>query len=513
MSLPTPSLSQFFSLGAVLVGYLLILRMVAPIFVRASLVTQVVLRLVVVPLCVELALGALRLATRLSFLPALARSHVQVFLVQPVLAATIVGRLLGTNMDSTQETVGLAIGTSVIEILMRITIPYRDRLYEAAIRRCSCCCPASVSGTHDDDEYTPTTAQRKQHQRRRLIAAQDLHAYYTYLLLDTAGEDIGILLSLPLSLLFRLPSRIGGQPIPADELVLRVVIQYIIEFFTDIAPALIFLALSVCAVGSRKHAEAAASVTSKLKPLETGETEGPVKLELELVEAGRGANAPGGLLLKLPKTESFSLSQQESDVAADPSVQHSSLSSVGRVGPSQPPVLLDDSPTPTPTPLVVPAMTTLELEGLASNRASRRTMCETQCCVRLCPCCSSCTLHPHDEDVLEHRQKLIQSNAAFVKRLSQGQVWIPLGMNGLRAAKGSWLEKLALTAEVAAVRLTAAWQERLDGWTVAFAMGTVSATILITRNFFTEDLRCALLDENGQWYFDFCDLPENVPVG
>ncbi len=92
--------------------------------------------------------------------------------------------------------------------------------------------------------------------------AVNTHSYYSYLLVDTMAEDVGIFASLALTLLFRLPARRGELPIEPTQVVLRVFIQYLLEFMTDIGPALALWVGSHCcgvrllAVTSKQVAEA-----------------------------------------------------------------------------------------------------------------------------------------------------------------------------------------------------------------------------------------------------------------
>jgi len=82
--------------------------------------------------------------------------------------------------------------------------------------------------------------------RRTAREAQDIHAYFTMLTLDTMAEDIGILTSLPFALLMRLPPRVGGDPLTVGDILARIGGQYVLELLTDLAPPLLMLSVNVC---------------------------------------------------------------------------------------------------------------------------------------------------------------------------------------------------------------------------------------------------------------------------
>ncbi len=89
---------------------------------------------------------------------------------------------------------------------------------------------------------TPTHMARL---RRVGDNAVNTQSYYAFLIADTMAEDIGILASLSLSLLFRVPARRGELPISADQVLIRVMIQYLLEALTDIGPALTYYVSSM----------------------------------------------------------------------------------------------------------------------------------------------------------------------------------------------------------------------------------------------------------------------------
>ena len=150
-------------------------------------------------------------------------------------------------------------------------------------------------------------------------------------------------------------------------------------------------------------------------------------------------------------------------------------------------------------------------------------MCETRCCRAYCGLCASCQLHEADADVVAQRRGVRARFRAYTEGLLSSPVWVPLPLTAIRDtvaavhAEGGgppapWTRQLGDTAtllfEVSAVRLTAAWFTRFQGWNLAFLAGVLGGTALVTRTFFSDDVRCPQLDAQGDMYFDFCPLPE-----
>ena len=375
---PTAKNPLAMHMGAVLIQLVVagfLAAVISPLFARVSPLTQVGIRLIVVPVAVELLVMVNRCLGYRYLKPHVPQDVMQAYLVGAVMNTAIVGRFLTTSMDSTLLTVLVSLITSAVEVVMRLTMVHRDSFYQRCCRltRADLQFDPPLEPPHDAPKELPVTTpaaieagtlaagltdvleraqvsegkppklQLQQHSRdpahafdqhapqggtmstmasepaasasqlgsstsasptrrdprsattllqshstplghfgtagtlaapSKAVAAgslsSDLHAaaaerkrvaalaaaeavstqsYYAFLIADTMGEDIGILASLPLALLFRLPASTGGRPISPSEIVTRVLIQYALEFMTDIGPALGFwLGTVVCGV-------------------------------------------------------------------------------------------------------------------------------------------------------------------------------------------------------------------------------------------------------------------------
>lgn len=468
---------------------LLVLEIITPIFLSVPLSVQVLLRLVVLPLTVELSLAGIRLSVRGTFTLATPRALMHVFLVQITVASALIMRVLGTNMDSTAASLGLALGTSVVEVLFRITMPYRDQAYAWLLARCTC----------------RDKGPRRSAQERR----QDLHAYYSFLLLDTMSEDIGILTTLPLSLLYRLPARVGGQPIAPGDLVLRVAVQYALELMTDLGPSLVFCTSASLCVSKRTRAGMVAALQEGMQQLQ---------------QRGKVAKQAGGAIA--PPAVASSL-LDDAEQLPGPAVASSPLASQGRAAP-------DPTPSSRHTPSLEggdAASPTSPTPRLAEHQPEAE-LCETRCCLACCPCCARAVLRAGDPDVTASRRRVAEEYAAFLGGLQASGLWgkVTPSMFTAAAAKacdaeeaGSsggeaslfhsarhWLLGMVLLTETSAVRLSAAWFSRIGGWiwVLSFVAGSIAGTAVVGRTLFSDYVRCARLDQGGDIYYDFCPAPE-----
>lgn len=108
-----------------------------PWFASASRFERVIIRLIVFPLISEAILTAVRLVCRVSFTPSLASQYTIMWLTPPLLATSLLGRLLATNLSSLGEAIALAIMIALIERGMRFTMPSRDFAAEQCLKACN----------------------------------------------------------------------------------------------------------------------------------------------------------------------------------------------------------------------------------------------------------------------------------------------------------------------------------------------------------------------------------------
>ena len=205
---------------------LVVLDVITPIFANSSSLTRILIRLVAFPLLIELPAGAVRTAARFWMKEDFPLDRVLTALLGPVVLSSMVGRFLATNMETVWETIGVSILLSAIELLLRVTMLLRDDFYVQ-------CCGRPCGGK---------SAKRKK-------GRSENRAWVQFMLFETIFEDVGIFLSLPVALIFRIPPIPGGAPLPVWDVIIRVLIQVAIETLTDICYALgYYFMVSCCGV-------------------------------------------------------------------------------------------------------------------------------------------------------------------------------------------------------------------------------------------------------------------------
>ena len=200
-----------------------LLEFVTPAFSTGSSSTRIIIRLVAFPLLIEIPVGAVRTAARFWMEGDFPLDRMLTAMLGPVVLSSMVGRFLATNMETLWETVGVSILLSGIELLMRMSMLARDDCYVQ-------CCGRMCGGLD----------------RKRKHGRPENRAWVQFMLLETMFEDIGILLSLPVTLVFRIPPIPGGTPLSAWDVVVRVILQLVIESLTDVGYALGYYAMVRC---------------------------------------------------------------------------------------------------------------------------------------------------------------------------------------------------------------------------------------------------------------------------
>jgi len=559
----------------------LMLSVLAPLFARSSPIMQVVIRVVLYTVVLEVVIAIVRVCSRANFSSHLPRDNLVVLLAPIVISAGLLGRILSSSMDSVAETIGVAIAISVTEVTLRMTLPSRDRvLLQCCWRICPCVFPsskdrqveqrekaaahslppASVSDGAPQTFVLPTSATSSpsiimdvsppackqasaealpelaprsaeaplaesvllnlatpinhgsaQHpaapdlairgeargssteagpvaqrnlgndpQTAAVLAraareAQDIHAYFSLLTLDTMSEDIGILLSLPFALIMRLPPRVGGQPLGALDVLARVGGQYVLELLTDMAPALLMLCVNVCCgvrwrrVGgvsvraavldqlSREAAEEGAGVEGAMSTpyVVSDGGDGGMVDDSEAVQApvavkkalggGRSGNdvgsaeprgAPAGAAVSL-----LAAGQVLDAGLAEGDIKTSACAGDSATGASGDPGGMTTSSTPSRPVLSSEAASTAasgmggsmdsggtcsmdvggtggDRDGAAAPAAGSGSRCD-------------CVLRAGDADVQRHRAHLSRAYARSVRRVTGDAVWQPLEWRGM----------------------------------------------------------------------------------
>ena len=200
-----------------------VLQVLTPAFAEANPFNRVLIRVLVFPLLIEMPAGAIRVASRYWLGPKFPLARMLLFLLSPVMLSSMVGRFLATNMETLAETAAVSILLSIMEVVLRSTMLWRDNLYAR-------CCGRSCGGL----------GGKKKHARA------EMHVWVMFMLFETVTEDIAILLSLPVTLLLRIPPIPGGEPLAAGDVVTRVLFQYVVEAFTDVGFVLTFAFMVSC---------------------------------------------------------------------------------------------------------------------------------------------------------------------------------------------------------------------------------------------------------------------------
>lgn len=218
-------------------------------FVQAPTIGRVLIRIIGFPLVVEVFLLVIRLTARSALGHRIAAQYSLVFMLPTMLVASMLGRFLSTNLESFAETVGVSITIALVEMTMRFTLPWRDKT-ALALRRRLCC-----TSKEEDDPVTQAWRDRRW-----------THFHHAFMEVDSMCEDVGILASLPLTLLFAVPPSPGAQPLSTGAIVVRVVVQLLIELTTDVGAAVgVGCMRAVCSV--RPLPVEAAELVTAYRPL------------------------------------------------------------------------------------------------------------------------------------------------------------------------------------------------------------------------------------------------------
>jgi type IV secretory pathway VirB3-like protein len=238
--------------AAVLFGFL-------PLFNQSGDGVRVLLRLVLVPLFADGSALVVRLADKYLLdgsVPGATRGYT---LLPVSLTLAFVGRFFTTGLSSLWLTILLSVAVAMLEVVMRWTVVQRDAIGDKMfqwLQRTAWCSLLQRCGrrtvTHIDrwspmkDAPAPellAAARRPWSDLSpREQTARSTRANFAFIVCDTAAEDIGMLTLIPVAIFFRLPTRIGGQPLPLTDVLLRVGFQWLLELCTDVGP---FLAYAV----------------------------------------------------------------------------------------------------------------------------------------------------------------------------------------------------------------------------------------------------------------------------
>ena len=487
-----------FSVLALLNSFLLT-EVLVGMYNRSSDGTRIVIRLLVLPLMVETLSAAMRFAARLLMhgdVPGATRG----FILLPVATANaLIGRFFSTGLNSAALSYALSFAVAALEVTIRYTAPMRDEWITRGARYAkttvcaSCCKPArkqarAVSGRtateHVDwDDLSPAT----QH-------ARTTRAHYAFITLDTVSEDIGMLTLIPVAIFFRLPTRIGGQPLPLGDVLLRVGFQWLLELWTDVGPFVVYAACRTWLIW-------------RGDTLYTGLTQGVMEQVVATQAEAEAVTDPSDPpKSKDAKDISISVASAPS-VSIDDAVEH-----------SLPHTVCD--PQASPVPLLPLAGSDSDdalgrwshsKHPVGVNAALLRPMCGVFSDSSLWQSCRAavpCTVQPHlasaIQQVKDARAPLLADDADVL--------WQRLPWRAVRRAMApdvsggdwSWLHWFTFQNELLAARMSASWQRRQRGWSVwVLVMSFFLLGFVIRTNLGTQQM-CPFTDAEGAWFWDAC---------
>ena len=507
---------QCLAFTAIVVFAYFCISILAPAFAVATPLMQSVLRVVVFTFGLEVTVAVMRVGSKLAFTRHMPRDRLLALTGSTLAVAAVSGRMLVASMDTALGTLALSLAIAVTEITLRLTMPARDEQIMRCVRMiCPSCREDALSepgayaapdsppaaGPRQTRSLTPSTvvsaspasashgvpSLQDPAMGRFVAEAQDIHAYFSMLTLDTMAEDLGILTSLPFGLLMAFPSRTGGAPPSHEDVIFRVALQYIIELITDMSPALIMLAVNTCC-GVRWNAVSGQQARSA----------GLAALFSEAQD-----QSAKGVKVAVPSSE-----VSIDDSLANPEAPTPTLSKLPVRQSPNAVLLAPGTATPSSEP-----------DRRSQGQASQPSCSQSRCC--------TCFLLPDDPDVQEHRAHLRSVYDAEIDRIAADALWSPVSWRGLleaqftggappptllfapvaspaqmSSAQGlvAWL---SIRAEVLTARMHRAWTTRFRGWTLLFLVGALNAVMLAGRNFAGPFLRCMKEDDEKLW-FDYC---------
>ncbi len=159
----SPVRLQFASFFAILTFSYIILTFIAPAFVEATPFMQVIIRVVIYTMLLEIAIATVRVCTKASFSRHIPRDRTLALVGPTLLVAGMTGRFLSTSMDTLGETIGVAAAISVTELTLRLTLPSRDRvLLGWCLKWCPCLWQDRVRRTDPAEDEARLEASKKE---------------------------------------------------------------------------------------------------------------------------------------------------------------------------------------------------------------------------------------------------------------------------------------------------------------------------------------------------------------
>ena len=508
-----------------------------PIFLGSGDGARVALRLLALPLVAEVSAAGLRISDRYMLegnVPGAIRGF---RLLAVSLTLAITGRFFVTGLQTTGLTIALSIAVAAIEVTMRWTMLSRDQLFKACgvrLRRWASTCPGcSCIQSTDSGKKLPTMCSRLQcrpsdellSSRRRWAdlspaeqTARDTRANYAFIVGDTVSEDIGMLTLIPVAIFFRLPTRIGGEPLPLGDVLLRVGFQWLLELATDVGP---FVA----------YAAGRAWLTWRGDKLYGGVTRAEIGQALASMHPAQGTVMPADTLR----------SDGEAPVQSSPVPSHKSTHGAAKAAPSvivsSGATSIDDSEAnplaSTSSGAVSPAASgaALVYSGTGSGRSVVGAAGTAVISSDGASPATASSAHPHDSAYVKQRVEWRRSllccavqpddvTACAHIRLAQSALllddgdvlWQELPWPVVRAAMApgaapeqwGWLHWFVFRNELLATRVATAWERRPVGWNATVLLMCFLFGGMMLRGYLDTNVVCSFVDRGGQRYWDAC---------
>ena len=516
-------------IGIVVFGFI-------PLFNRSGDGMRVAIRLVIFPAVAEVMSIFVRYSDKVLLdgnVPGASRG----FMVAPVsLTMAFIGRFFTTGMNSLGLTIALSLAVAPLEVTMRWTVLQRDKLADRLVawggtrcpwvRRCAGRVEARV------DACTVRVCSRPSKellaQRRRwsdLTPAErigrDSRANYAFVVGDTVSEDIGMLTLIPVAIFFRLPTRIGGQPLPLGDVLLRVGFQWLLELWTDVGPFVTYAACRAWLAWRGDVLYRGVSRAQVAAALAVGDVPKHAAQSAEGGKKGGAILAPGvaDMCVIDDSANPLAVPARGDSAAAgggEPSPMGSMTPSLGASAGATTSSLPGGGEAVTPTATAAASVQHLHAvheqhSGAGGGSCVRRyitvhpgeTLGGAVKASLLC-----CTVPADDAAALAH----IQAARAPLLADDADVLWQRLPWRAVRramapdAAEGewSWLHWFTYRNELLATRVATAWRRRQRGWGIAFIMLVYVLGTTVIRGYFNTRARCPIPDASGDWYWDAC---------
>ena len=497
------------SLAAIYVA--LALYVVLPVFLQSGDGVRVAVRLVVVPLMAE----AIALLTRVpdhqlldGNVPGASRG----FMLVPIsLVLSVVGRFCTTGMTSLGLTIALSLAVAALEVTMRWTVLQRDAALGKVLSwiRNTCACQALRSGLPRLSLPAccePVRRCLRDEPSAELLAfrrrwgdltpaeqhGKDMRANYAYIVGDTVAEDIGMLTLIPVAIFFRLPTRIGGQPLPLEDVLWRVAFQWVLELMTDAGPFLTY------AVGRAWLAWRGDTLYRGVSRSDVAAALARTKSALPgLIQPGSVHSLASGAVSKSVPSKAAVASRSPWAAGDDIDIDDSCANPLAGDAVSS------------------PAASHSAAQAERGENGSVEAPCEPQRVSQYTPLpfdwrrsLLCCAVLKDDAAALAHIQAaqapLLQDDADVLWQELPWSAVREAMMPGSQAREWGWQHWFVYRNELLAARIGAAWSRRPPGWNASVLLMAFLFGGMMLRGFLDTNVMCSFHDAAGKQYWDAC---------